>query len=73
MTGSMPIRYDSTRLDATRIRRDARGFARVDAIIAKPGVYTYQEPGGRAVREYLPPEEVARADSLASVRSRGAT
>ena len=64
----MPIRYDSFRLDATKIRRDARGFARVDAIIAKPGVYTYDEPGGRKVREYLPPEEVARADSLASVQ-----
>jgi hypothetical protein len=39
---------------------------RVDAIVAKPGVYTYHQ-NGRAIREYLPPEEVNRADSLASV------
>ncbi len=64
----MALRFDTVRLDASKIRRDARGFARVDAIIAKPGVYTYTEPGGRPVREYLPPEEVARADSLASVQ-----
>ncbi len=39
----------------------------MDAIIAKPGVYTYTDPSGRKVREYLPPEEVARADSLLTV------
>jgi len=61
------LRYYSTRLDASRIRRDARGFVRVDAIVAKPGVYVYHQ-GGKAIREYLPPEEVNRADSLASVQ-----
>ena len=60
------LRFYSTRLDASRIRRDARGFVRVEAIIAKPGVYTYHQ-NGKAIREYLPPEEVSRADSLASV------
>lgn len=64
----MALRFDTIRLDASKFRRDARGFARVDAIIAKPGVYEYTEPGGRKVREYLPPDEVARADSLASVQ-----
>lgn len=64
----MAIRYDNIRIDASKVRKDARGFTRVDAIIAKPGVYSYTEPGGRTVREYLPPEEVARADSLASVQ-----
>lgn len=63
----MALRYDTIRLDASQIRKDARGFVRVPAIIAKPGVYNYTEPGGKTVREYLPPEEVARADSLASV------
>ncbi len=63
----MALRFDSIRLDASRVRRDARGFVRVPAIIAKPGVYNYTEPGGKTVREYLPPEEVSRADSLASV------
>lgn len=64
----MAIRFDNIRIDASKVRKDARGFTRVDAIIAKPGVYEYTEPGGRKVREYLPPDEVARADSLASVQ-----
>lgn len=64
----MAIRFDTLRVDASKIRKDARGFTRVDAIIAKPGVYEYTEPNGRKVREYLPPDEVARADSLASVQ-----
>lgn len=42
-------------------------MVRVDATVCAPGVYTYHEPGGRAVREYVPPEEVARAESLASL------
>jgi hypothetical protein len=42
-------------------------MVRVDATVCAPGVYTYQEPGGKSVREYVPPEEIARADSLASL------
>lgn len=63
----MALRYDTHRIDAANVRRDARGFVRVAAVIAKPGVYNYTEPGGKTVREWLPPEEVSRADSLASV------
>ncbi len=42
-------------------------MVRVDATVCAPGVYTYHEPGGKTVREYVPPEEIARADSLASL------
>ncbi len=42
-------------------------MVRVDATVCAPGVYEYREAGGRTVREYVPPEEVARADSLASL------
>ena len=62
----MALRFDSIRLDASKITRTPAGLARVDAIIAKPGVYTYTNPDGSKVREYLPAEEIARADSLAS-------
>ena len=42
-------------------------MVRVDATVCAPGVYTYYDAGGKAVREYVPPEEIARADSLASL------
>ncbi len=42
-------------------------MVRVDATVCAPGVYEYREPGGKTVREYVPPEEIARADSLASL------
>lgn len=40
---------------------------RVDATVSKPGVYNYTRADGTVVREYLPPEEVIKADSLASL------
>lgn len=62
----MAIRYQTERLDASRVQRTPQGFVRVDAAVCQPGVYTYYE-NGRAIREYLPAEEIARADSLATL------
>lgn len=42
-------------------------MVRVDATVSKPGVYNYTRADGTIVREYLPPEEVIKADSLASL------
>jgi uncharacterized protein len=42
-------------------------MVRVDATVCAPGVYTYYDASGKAVREYVPPEEIARADSIASL------
>jgi hypothetical protein len=42
-------------------------MVRVDATVCAPGVYTYHEPGGKTVREYVPPEEIAKPESLASL------
>lgn len=42
-------------------------MVRVDATVAKSGVYKYTRSDGSVVREYLPPEEVVKADSLASL------
>lgn len=42
-------------------------MVRVDATVAKAGVYSYTNPDGSVTREYLPAEEIARADSLASL------
>lgn len=37
------------------------GSVRVPARLTKPGVFTYHTADGKAVREYRPPEEVAKA------------
>lgn len=63
----MAIRFQTERLDASKFTRTAAGMVRVDATVCAPGVYTYYDPSGKAVREYVPPEEIARADSLASL------
>ncbi len=63
----MAFRFQTERLDASRLTRTASGMVRVDATVCAPGVYEYREPGGKTVREYVPPEEIARADSLASL------
>lgn len=39
----------------------------VEAVLSKPGVFTYYTETGKPVREYRPPEEVFRADALATL------
>lgn len=63
----MAIRFQTERLDASKFTRTPAGMVRVDATVCAPGVYTYYGPDGKPVREYVPPEEIARADSLASL------
>jgi hypothetical protein len=41
---------------------------RLDGVIAKSGVLAYRRADGTTIREYLPPDEAARADSLATLR-----
>lgn len=63
----MAIRFQTERLDASKFTRTAAGMVRVDATVCAPGVYTYYDSAGKAIREYVPPEEISRADSLASL------
>jgi hypothetical protein len=44
------------------------GSLRGDAVITRAGVFHYQGPSGETVREFRSPEEVFKADSLASAR-----
>jgi len=44
----------------------SQGFARIPASFSRVGVFSYKS-GGRTVREFRPPEEVLRADSIASL------
>ncbi len=45
---------------------DGDGFMRDSPIVARTGIYLYQQPDGSIRREYRPPEEVFDAESEAS-------
>ncbi len=64
----MALRFSGTRLDASKITQTGAGAARVDAVVTSSGVFEYRDPDGKIVREYRPPEEVLKADSLATLR-----
>jgi len=51
----------------TKFDRLPQGGIRVDAALTRVGVLTYFGPDGAPVHEYRPPDEVARADSLATL------
>jgi hypothetical protein len=59
-------RNDTYRLD--KIERLSNGALRVDAVVTKSGVFTYYDEAGNEIREYRPPSEVEKADSVASLR-----
>lgn len=46
--------------------KEPNGWMRVDAYLTRTGVFTYMQPDGTQRREYRPPDEVFKADSLKS-------
>lgn len=62
----MAFRYDASRLE--KVQRTPAGYIRVDANVTMPGVFSYTGPDGKTRREYRPPEEVFKAESIASLR-----
>ncbi len=62
----MAFRHEAFRVDAALVKQMPDGSVRIPAHLTKPGVFTYMTGDGKAVREYRPPEEVAKADSLAT-------
>lgn len=50
------------------VERTPQGGIRVAATLTRSGVFEYQTIDGRTIREYRAPAEVARADSLSSLR-----
>lgn len=50
-----------------KLPRTASGGVRVEGVVARAGIYTYQRADG-VTRELLPPEEAARIESLATLR-----
>ncbi len=64
-------RYDSLTLPSARI--DADGFLHDSPVLTRTGIFTYRNHDGSPRREYRPPEEVFRADSLASYKGKPIT
>ncbi len=59
------IRYDRVGvLDADRVERTPQGGIRAPARFTRVGVLDYQQPDGTIRREYRPPEEVFKPESL---------
>lgn len=57
-------RYDFAELAPPS--KTKHGFLRAQGMLTRVGVFTYRRADGTTVREYRPPEEVFRADSLRS-------
>lgn len=47
-------------------QKQPNGWLRVDGYLTRTGVFTYGLPDGKVIREYRPPEEVFKADTMAS-------
>lgn len=60
------IRYDRGGQLLQAVSTD-EGFMLLEGYVAKPGVLTYKRGDGKEVRELIPPEELHRADSLATL------
>jgi hypothetical protein len=60
-------RFDAGRLG--KVERTPQGGVRVPAALTRVGILTYRNPDGSTRREYRPPSEVFRADSLDTLRS----
>ena len=50
-----------------KVERTSLGGLRVDSGLTRVGVFSYQDAGGREVKEYRSPEEVFHQDSLATL------
>ncbi|OBW92990.1 DUF2213 domain-containing protein [Gallibacterium salpingitidis] len=57
----MVMRYDRRAIQA---RRDDNGFIFDTPVLTRTGVFLYQLPDGTVRREYRPPDEVFKVDSL---------
>ena len=65
------MRYDSAELRGVRMH--PAGFLIVDAKPTRSGVFKYRRPDGTIRREYRPPDEVSRLDSLTTLRGASVT
>lgn len=57
----MTMRYDRLEFKA---EKDKNGFIRDTPVLTRTGVFVYWQPDGTSRREYRPPDEVFKVDSL---------
>lgn len=58
------VRFDTGEL--SKPVKQPNGWLRADGFITRVGVFTYRKADGSTIREYRPPEEVFKQDSLES-------
>lgn len=68
--GNMMQRFDQVTFAATKT---AEGFIRDTPIVGRTGILVYRNADGTERREYRPPEEAFKADSLASLMGKPIT
>ena len=68
--GHIMQRFDNVAFTATKT---AEGFIRDTPIVGRTGILVYRNADGSERREYRPPEEAFRADSLASLMGKPIT
>jgi len=61
------LRYDYSSL-GSKVKVTPQGFIRVPATLSRVGVVSYNYPDGTVVKELRPPEEVLKADSIATLK-----
>lgn len=62
-------RVDFGRLDSGSAQRTPQGGIAVPASLTRSGVFLYRNPDGTERREYRPPDEVFKSDSMATAAS----
>jgi len=65
----LAFRFDVGRASLSGARTTPQGFLAIPATLTRAGVLEYTRADGTVVRELRPPEEVFKADSLASLKT----
>lgn len=66
-TAEQVTRFDTGEIQGSATRTD-EGYVRAEAVVTRTGVFLYQNPDGSIRRELRHPDDVFRADSLATLK-----
>ncbi len=67
----MPLRFDKHTINKPEI--DNSGYLHADASVTRAGVFKYHHPDGSVTRELRHPDDVFKADSMATLKNRPVT
>ncbi len=65
---SLPTRFCSFHLDGTKAQTTPEGYLVCPAQVTRSGIFDYHDDQDKLIREYRPPEEVFKQESLDSLR-----